>query len=145
MAKNLNNILLPNVTKIPGQKKVDISNRLPREGSVNEFKELLSELEGQSALNNKLNNNGVNGGVNLSSHAAKRLHERKIDFNGNEYLKVREAISKLREKGGQDSLVITDKAAYIVDVRNNKVVTAVDKGSMNENVFTKIDSTVFMN
>ena len=53
-------------------------------------------------------------------------------------------MSKLRAKGGKDSLVITDQAAYIVDVKNNKVVTAVDKGSMNENVFTKIDSTVFV-
>ena len=143
MAKNLNNILIPNVTKIPGQKKVDVSNRLPKEGGISEFKELLSELEGLGASG--LSQVGVNGGVNLSSHAAKRLQERKIDFNGNEYLKVREAITKLREKGGKDSLVITDKAAYIVDVKNNKVVTAVDKGSMNENVFTKIDSTVFMN
>lgn len=136
MAKNINNLLIPNVTQVPGQKKVDVSNRLPREGGVSEFKELLSEIEGQQPLH---------GGVNLSSHAAKRLQERQIDFNGNEYLKVREAISKLKEKGGKDSLVITDKAAYIVDVKNNKVVTAVDKGSMNENVFTKIDSTVFMN
>ena len=50
--------------------------------------------------------------------------ERKIDFNGDEYVKVRDAISKLKEKGGRDSLVITDKAAYIVDVANNKVVTS---------------------
>ena len=73
------------------------------------------------------------------------MQERQIDFDGNEYLKVKEAITRLKAKGGRDSLVITDKAAYIVDVKGNKVVTAVDKASMNENVFTKIDSTVFMN
>jgi hypothetical protein len=38
---------------------------------------------------------------------------------------------------------VTDKAAYIVDVKNNKVVTAVDKDSMNESIFTKIDGAVF--
>lgn len=88
---------------------------------------------------------GLHKGINLSGHAAKRIQERSIDFNGEEYIKVRDAISKLKAKGGKDSLVITDKAAYIVDVQNNKVVTAVDKGSMAENVFTKIDSTVFIN
>ena len=135
MANNINNILIPNITKLPNQNKVDTSNKLEK-GQSSEFKEL---LKGQ------VNEAPLHGGINLSSHAAKRLSERKIDFDGNEYLKVKEAISKLKEKGGKDSLVITSKAAYIVDVKNNKVVTAVDHGSMNENVFTKIDSTVFMN
>lgn len=144
MSKNINNLLIPNVTKTPSQKKVDLSNRLPKgadanaaaKANANEFKDLLnSEVGGQQP---------IHGGINVSSHAAKRLEERKIDFNGDEYLKVKEGLAKLKAKGGKDSLVITDKAAYIVDVQNNKVVTAVDKSSMNDNVFTKIDSTVFM-
>jgi flagellar operon protein len=53
-------------------------------------------------------------------------------------------LKKLQEKGGQDSLVITEKAAYIVDVANNKVVTAIDKDNIADNVFTKIDSTVLV-
>jgi flagellar operon protein len=72
------------------------------------------------------------------------LQERQIDFTGEEYSKVKDAMTRLSEKGGKNSLVVTDNAAYIVDVAKNKVVTAVDKGSMNENVFTKIDSTVFV-
>lgn len=136
MTKNLDNLRIPNVTQVPGQKKVDVSNQLPKEGGVSEFKGLLKEIE---------NTKPPHSGISLSSHAAKRLQERKIDFDNSEYLKVREAINKLKNKGGKDSLVVTQKAAYIVDVKNNKVVTAVDKGSMNENVFTKIDSTVFMN
>ncbi|MBT4791041.1 MAG: flagellar protein, partial [Halobacteriovoraceae bacterium] len=78
------------------------------------------------------------------THAAKRIEERNIDFQGEEYLKVKDAISKLREKGVQNSLIVSDKAAYIVDVKNNKLITAVDKGSMSENIFTKIDSTMFI-
>ena len=54
-------------------------------------------------------------------------------------------MDKLKTKGGQDSLVITGKAAYIVDVPKNTIVTAIDKDSMSENVFTKIDSTILMN
>lgn len=136
MSKNINNILIPNVTKTSTQKKVDLSNRLPK-GEKSEFSNLLNnELEAKKPLHS---------GINLSSHAVKRLEERKIDFNNEEYMKVKDAMSKLKEKGGQNSLVVSDKAAYIVDVKNNKIVTAVDKGSMAENVFTKIDSTVFIN
>lgn len=136
MAKPSVNMLIPNVTKLPNQKKVDVSNRLPKDGKAGEFKQL---LENESAQKN------LHGGIDISSHAAKRLQERKINFDGSEYLKIKEAMGKLKAKGGRDSLVITDQAAYIVDVKNNKVVTAVEKSGMNENVFTKIDSTIFMN
>lgn len=134
MAKNVN-MLIPNVTKLPNQKKVDASNRLPKGGQDSEFGKILEQQQ---------SNRPLHGGIDISSHAAKRLQERQINFDGQEYLKVKNAMGKLRAKGGKDSLVITDQAAYIVDVKNNKVVTAVDKGSMNENVFTKIDSTVFV-
>ena len=136
MSRELNNILIPNVTKTPANKKVDVSNRLPSETKTSEFKELLnSQVEGQQPLH---------GGISLSTHAAKRLQERKIDFNGEEYTKVKDAMAKIAAKGGRNSLIISDKAAYIVDVANNKVVTAVDKENMAENVFTKIDSTLFV-
>jgi flagellar operon protein len=136
LTKNINNILIPNVTKTGQQKKVDVSNRLPKEGDVSEFKNL---------LDSKLEKKPIHGGISLSSHAVKRLEERKIDFNGEEYTKVKDAMAKLKAKGGQNSLIVSDKAAYIVDVKNNKLVTAVDKGSMSENIFTKIDSTMFIN
>ncbi|MAX66093.1 MAG: TIGR02530 family flagellar biosynthesis protein [Bacteriovoracaceae bacterium] len=136
MTKNINNILIPNVTKTSNQKKVDVSNRLPKNVEVSEFKSLLDQ---------KIEQKPLHGGISLSTHAAKRLEERKIDFNGDEYTKVKDAIGKLRAKGGQNSLIVSDKAAYIVDVKNNKLVTAVDKGSMSENIFTKIDSTMFIN
>ncbi|MEE2670980.1 MAG: TIGR02530 family flagellar biosynthesis protein [Bdellovibrionota bacterium] len=136
MSKAINNILIPNVTKTPQHKKVDAENRLPKQGQESEFSKLLGNLDEAKPLH---------GGINLSSHAVKRLAERKIDFNGDEYTKVKNAVDRLKAKGSQNSLVVSDKAAYIVDVQNNKVITAVDKESMTENVFTKIDSTVFVN
>ena len=60
-------------------------------------------------------------------------------------MKIREGVDKLREKGGKESLIVTNQAAYIVDVDKSTVVTAIDKDAMADNVFTKIDSTVFMN
>lgn len=136
MAKNINNILIPNVTSIPGNnQQVDKSNQLGK-GQQSEFKSMLQD---------QISSANIDHGINLSVHAAKRLHERSIDIDSNEYMKLKEAMGKLREKGGNDSLVITPKAAYILDVKNNKIVTAIDKNNLSENVFTKIDSTLFIN
>ena len=139
MATNINSLLIPNVTKLPGQKTVDQSGKIDK-GSSDEFKKLL-DLEVGEKNEASLDKHGIQ----LSTHAEKRILERNIDFDSNEYLKLKNAIDKLKTKGGQDSLVITDKAAYIVDVNNKKVVTAMDKGALSENVFTKIDSTLFIN
>ncbi|EQC52657.1 TIGR02530 family flagellar biosynthesis protein [Bacteriovorax sp. DB6_IX] len=136
----VSNFLIPNVSKVPGNKKVDLRDRLGgAEGAENrdEFKNLL-----KTEIESEIKDVQAQHGINLSVHAAKRLKERNLDLDTNEFFKLRGAMEKLRTKGGRDSLVITDKAAYIVDVPGNKVVTAIDKGSIQENVFTKIDSTV---
>lgn len=134
MAKQINNFRIPNVTKTPQDKKVE-SNKLAK-NKKSEFNELLqNEVGGKKPIHD---------GINVSSHAAKRFDERNIDFSGDEFLKVQGAIGRIKAKGGQDSLIVTENAAYIVDVKNNKIVTAVDKSSMGENVFTKIDSTIFV-
>ena len=89
MSKNINNILIPNVTRIPGQEKVDVTNRLNKTGDKSEFGELLKSKVEQSGEQKPLH-----GGISLSTHAAKRLAERQIDFNGEEYLKVKNAMTK---------------------------------------------------
>ncbi|MFI5391137.1 MAG: TIGR02530 family flagellar biosynthesis protein [Bacteriovoracales bacterium] len=83
--------------------------------------------------------------LKISGHAAKRLKERNLEMDPVEYLKLKEAVSQLKKKGGNDSLVITGKAAYIIDVKNKTIVTAMDKENMENNVFTKIDSTMVIN
>lgn len=83
--------------------------------------------------------------LRISGHAAKRLRERNLEMDPVEFLKLKEAVSQLRKKGGNDSLVITGKAAYIIDIKNQTIVTAMDKENMENNVFTKIDSTMVIN
>jgi flagellar operon protein len=99
--------------------------------------ELFSDFKG--LLQKNLENSDE---VKVSSHALKRLKERKLNMDSKEFAKIKDAITQLKAKGGKDSLVITNKAAYIVDVKNNTVVTAIDKKSINNNIFTKIDSTI---
>jgi flagellar operon protein len=136
----VNSFLIPNVSSLPSEsQKAEKANAL-KQGEKSEFKGLIEE----QLRHPQVSANNVGAEVNVSSHAMKRLQERNIELDGNEYMKLKEAVSKLRAKGGHDSLVITNKAAYVVDVDKNTVVTAVDKNNMNENVFTKIDSTIFM-
>ncbi|MFG1493577.1 TIGR02530 family flagellar biosynthesis protein [Halobacteriovorax sp. GFR7] len=152
--KDISNFHIPNVSQVPGSKKVDLRNRLGNvsggnEAAQSEFKNLLNEQISNEKINkahhlDQLAQTQREHGIQLSTHAAKRLQERNIDIDSNEFFKLKDAFQKLQSKGGRDSLVITDKAAYIVDVPAKKVVTAIDKGSIESNVFTKIDSTVLV-
>ncbi|HXH74574.1 MAG TPA: TIGR02530 family flagellar biosynthesis protein [Bacteriovoracaceae bacterium] len=143
MAK-INSFLIPNVASLPSDvQKAEKTNAL-KQGEKSEFKGLVDQLSKKDLPQPQVNGSHLGQEVQVSSHAMKRLQERNIDLDSNEFMKIKEGISKLRSKGGHDSLVITQKAAYVVDVDKNTVVTAVDRNSMNENVFTKIDSTIFM-
>jgi flagellar operon protein len=134
MSGKINNILIPNISKLPQSRSVEVKDKLTGDVQNSEFKNLLNE-----SLTPKEH------GISLSVHAAKRLQERNLQMDSDEFFKLKGAIDKLKTKGGQDSLIITNKAAYIVDVANNKIVTAIDKDNMAENVFTKIDSTLILN
>lgn len=140
-SQKINNILIPNVSTIPSKKNVDKSNKLGQ-GETSEFKSLLDTTL-DNAESSELTPQPK--GLKLSTHAMRRLQERNLSLDKEEYAKLQSAIDKLKTKGGQDSLVITGKAAYIVDVPKNTIVTAIDKESIGDNVFTKIDSTILMN
>ncbi|TDO94464.1 flagellar operon protein [Halanaerobium saccharolyticum] len=96
------------------------------------FKDILGEkLNGKEKLS-------------FSKHAQKRIDSRSIPVSKTEIDKLNSGVEKARDKGARDSLVMVNKVAYIVSVENNTVVTAVDEDSMDDNVFTNIDSAVFM-
>ncbi|PTX16516.1 flagellar operon protein [Halanaerobium congolense] len=87
--------------------------------------------------------NGKNK-LSFSKHAQKRINSRAIPVSKTELDKLSTGVEKARNKGARDSLVMVNDVAYIVSVENNTVVTAVDEASMDDNVFTNIDSAVFM-
>ena len=125
------------LNKVGGKSPANVNTKVNNsDAQLSEFKNILQR---------KVENEVEKSEVKLSSHARKRLEERNLGFDGQEFLKLKDAIGKLKEKGGHDSLVVTDKAAYIVDVDKQTVVTAIDKNDMSQNVFTKIDSTYFIN
>lgn len=81
--------------------------------------------------------------IKFSSHAQKRLESRNIYLNSSELSKIQTAVEKAESKGSKDSLVMMDNTAFVVNVPNRTVVTALQVGHDNDNVFTNIDSVVF--
>lgn len=81
--------------------------------------------------------------IKFSNHAMKRLESRNIQLSETEIGKIQDAVSKAESKGSKDSLIMMDKTAFIVNIPNKTVVTAIEVANSNESVFTNIDSVVF--
>ena len=132
MIKNLNTSFTPQ--KISEQREV----KLTTEKSVeNGFNRVLDQVAKESAIDLK----NIEG-VSFSKHALERLKDRQIPMDSSQMKRLGGAIDKAAKKGSMESLIISDNAAFIVNVPKRKIITAMDRAQMQENVFTNIDSTV---
>jgi len=82
--------------------------------------------------------------LKFSAHAQERLSLRNINLSADDINRMNQAVNKAASKGAKQSLLVMDKQAFIVSVPNRTVITALDEGSMKENVFTNIDSAVIV-
>lgn len=82
-------------------------------------------------------------GIQFSNHAQKRLQTRDIQLNDQDVNRLADAVDKVEKRGGKSSLVLVDDLAFIVNVRERLVVTAMDSKERGEGVFNQIDSVVF--
>lgn len=83
-------------------------------------------------------------GLKFSAHAQARLQSRNIELSAQDLLRLREGVAQAASKGAKESLLLKDGVAFVVSIKNNTVITAVDAGSMKGNVFTNIDSAVIV-
>ena len=93
-------------------------------GNLDEFKSILQDR------------------LKVSSHAQTRLQSRNIELDAAAWARVMSGVDKAAAKGAKESLVLVDDTALVVSVKNRTVITAVDKASLRDNVFTNIDSAV---
>jgi flagellar operon protein len=70
------------------------------------------------------------------------MERRGIAFDDNQMKRLESAVSQVGAKGGKESLVMLDDTALVVSVKNDTVVTVVDREQLKNNVFTNIDSAV---
>ncbi|NLL00934.1 MAG: flagellar protein [Clostridiales bacterium] len=80
--------------------------------------------------------------LKFSKHANERLANRNIDLTDDQYRRLENGAKKAYEKGIKESLVMVDNLAFIVNIKNNTVITAVNEGE--EKIFTNIDGAVII-
>lgn len=81
--------------------------------------------------------------LKFSKHADNRLAERNISLTGEQMQRLADGTDKARQKGIHESLVLVDELAFIVNIKNNTVVTAMNQGE-NDAIFTNIDGAVII-
>ncbi len=120
-----NNIILPdNNIKTKTQKSFESSS------GANSF---------QNIFNNKLEENSS---VHFSKHASMRLNDRNVSLSSEQIKRVESGINEASKKGINDSLVLVDDIALVVNVKNKTVITAMSGN--NNNIFTNIDGAVIV-
>lgn len=92
----------------------------------------------QDVLNEK-----VKQEVKFSKHAIGRLENRNIELSEDQLDRLNQGVGQARTKQIQESLVMMDNLAFIVNVKNNTVVTAMEQGESGQ-VFTNIDGAVIV-
>ncbi len=82
--------------------------------------------------------------LKVSAHAQQRLEQREIPFTDDDRQAILEAVRHLSGKGSREALLLRSDAAFVVNVPNRTVVTAVNHAEMKEKVFTNIDSAMML-
>lgn len=80
--------------------------------------------------------------LKFSKHANERLLSRNIDLSEQQLERLTLGTKKAWEKGINESLVMIDDIAFIVNIKNNTVITAVNDGD--DKIFTNIDGAVII-
>lgn len=96
------------------------------------FKEILSKrLESESR-------------VAFSKHAIERVVSRNVDLSETNMERLNAGVRMAEEKGLNAPLILMDSTAFVVNIKNNRVITVVHQDSLKGAVFTNIDGTVMI-
>ena len=95
----------------------------------------------QSILQEKINKENK---IIFSKHANLRLANRNINLSNNQIQRLEQGIEKAKEKGIKESLVLMDNIAFVVNIKNNTVITAMEQQSNEDSIFTNIDGAVII-
>jgi flagellar operon protein len=79
---------------------------------------------------------------NVSKHAGERIKD--LNFSEEDMKKINEGINLADEKGCKESLLMYKDVALITSVQNRTIITAISKDRSDQNVFTNIDSVLFL-
>ena len=114
-------------------------------GSGIRKKEIQPDISFEQILKQKQNlKTSENSELKFSKHASARLMNRNIQLTESQNERLENGVKAASEKGINESLVLVDSLAFIVNVPNRTVVTAMDQKETTSNIFTNIDGAVIM-
>lgn len=82
--------------------------------------------------------------VVFSKHAMERTEQRGIEVTPNLLERLTDSVERAEAKGITNFLALDNSLAFIVNVPNNRVITAMSEEEMKENIFTNIDGAVIL-
>ncbi len=123
---------IPISTGTPPTGPQSVSSGAAAPGGVTPFNEILRQKISQT------------NGPEFSKHAAARVAQRNIQLTESSLERLNQGMRLAQQKGLDDTLILVDKTAFIVSVKNNTVITTVNGEELSGNVFTNIDGTVII-
>lgn len=115
--------------------KKNESAKNPGELQGKDFKSILGSVRDKNVLDSR---------VTFSKHANERLESRNINLSDAQIDRLNRGVMQAKEKSINESLVMMDNIAFIVNVKNNTVITAMEQETEDGNVFTNIDGAVIV-
>ncbi len=119
---------------VSGMPAVKAQGEVQRKHSVRQTGDFADILRGKL---------GAGQDLKISKHAQLRMETRNLNLTDSQRTKLSEAVDRAEAKGVKETLVVMDRMAFVINVRNRMVITALNSGEMKENVFTNIDGAVF--
>ena len=97
-----------------------------------------------AALQQELQRSEQTREVAFSKHAISRAEQRGIEITPNLIDQLKGSMIRAQAKGATNILAMDAEKAFIINVPNAKVITAITQEEMKESVFTNIDGAVFL-
>ena len=86
----------------------------------------------------------VDKGIKISKHAKQRIQQRNLQITEQQWHQLENKLIEARQKGLNDSLVLMDQAALIVNAKSNTVITAMDRTEAGTQIFTNINGAIIL-
>ena len=137
-------MLISEYLALRNQISVTTGNHVPQTPITSGEAQASQEGSFAAALQEKLTEKQQSG-VEFSRHAIQRLEQRSIDLSAGDTLeRLNRGVEIAADKGSNETLVLVDQTAFVVSVKNNKVITTLSNEDLRGNIFTNIDSTVII-
>ncbi|UCZ51720.1 flagellar protein [Bacillus shivajii] len=118
-----------------------LQQALPKPGLKPTTKQSKPAVSFQSVLNNSIEKGTE---LKISKHAEKRLQDRGIHIQPEMWEEIHSKVKEAKQKGVNDSLVVTGDAALVVSAKNETVITAMDREEASSQLFTNINGAILI-